>query len=89
MATPTRTKPAQGKKPELQVKSLEENISALSLTDLGQVQKLIDEKDWEQAINALNAISAQANRVKHSAARLGDRIVKQHWSPLLQEQQSQ
>ena len=81
---PTGPIPMDGKPDPVSIKSLKANIATLASTDLEAVQKLIDQKEWSQAVNALDAISAQAKRVQNSAGRLASRAAKQHWSPLLE-----
>ena len=74
-----------GKPDPVSVKSLKSNIAALGTIDLNKVQELIDKKDWSRAINALDAISAQAKKVQSTAGRMASRAAKQHCSPLLED----
>ena len=82
---PTGPIQMNGKPDPVSVRSLKSNIAALAAIDLSEVQKLIDQKDWPRAVNALSAISAQAQKVKNAAGRMASRAAKQHWSPLLEE----
>ena len=67
------------------IRSIKGAIASLRKVDLDKVQKLIEQKEWERAINALNAISAKAKKVQSAAGRMASRAAKQHWSPLLKD----
>ena len=81
---PTGPIPMDGKPDPVSIKSLKANIATLAATDLDAIQKLVDQKEWPKAINALDAVSAQAKRVQNSAGRVASRASRQHWSPLLE-----
>ena len=73
------------KKPDpLSVKAIKGSIDSLAAMDLAALQKLIDQREWSRAINALDAISAKARTVQNAAGRLASRAAKQHWNPLLE-----
>ncbi|QNI98046.1 hypothetical protein SynRS9902_02168 [Synechococcus sp. RS9902] len=69
----------------MSIRSIKGAIASLRKVDLDKVQKLIEQKEWERAINALNAISAKAKKVQSAAGRMASRAAKQHWSPLLKD----
>ena len=81
---PTGPIPMDGKPDPVSIKSLKANIATPASTDQEAVQKLIDQKEWSQAVNALDAISAQAKQAQNSTGRVASRAAKQHWSPLLE-----
>ena len=82
---PTGPMSMAGKPDPVRVSSIKGAIAALAEVDLDKVQKLIDQKKWDRAINALDAISAKAKKVQNAAGRMASRAAKQHWSPLLED----
>ena len=82
---PTGPIQLDGKPDPVSIRSIKGAIASLRKVDLERVQKLIEPKEWERAINALNAISAKAKKVQSAAGRMASRAAKQHWSPLLKD----
>ena len=82
---PTGPIQLDGKPDPVSIRSIKGAIASLATVDLDKVQKLIERQEWERAINALDAISAKAKKVQNAAGRMASRAAKQHWSPLLEE----
>ena len=82
---PTGPIQLDGKPDPVSIRSIKGAIASLAAVDLERVQKLIERKEWERAINALDAISAKAKKVQNTANRMASRAAKQHWSPLLED----
>jgi len=82
---PTGPIQMNGKPDPVSIRSIKGAIASLAATDLAKVQKLIEQKEWERAIDALSVISAQAKKVQNAAGRMASRAAKQHWSPLLED----
>ena len=82
---PTGPIQLDGKPDPVSIRSIRGAIASLTTVDLDKVQKLIERKEWERAINALDAISAKAKKVQNAAGRMANRAAKQHWSPLLED----
>lgn len=82
---PTGPIQLDGKPDPVSIRSIKGAIASLAAVDLEKVQKLIEGKEWERAVNALVAISAKARKVQNAAGRIANRAAKQHWSPLLED----
>lgn len=81
---PTGPIQLDGKPDAVSIRSIKGAIASLAETDLDKVQKLIEQREWERVVNALDAISTKAKKVQNAAGRMASRAAKQHWSPLLE-----
>lgn len=70
--------------PYMKPRPLIDALASLKKVDLQRVAQLIERKDWPQACDELEAIAAKGRKVQNAASRMADRVVKQHWSPLLE-----
>ena len=53
---------------------------------LDQIQKLISDENYAEAVNAINDLNGEILSVGRACSGLATKIAKRHWSPLLEVQ---
>lgn len=69
--------------------ALSGKIAVLAAIKLDQLDELLEEGNWEAALNLISAIDADAKSVCRSCTALASKVNKRHWSPLLTHLQQQ
>ena len=63
-------------------------VATLAAARLDQLNRLLEDGNWEAALNLINAVDSDAKAVSRSCTHLASKVNKRHWSPLLEQGQA-
>ena len=74
---------------ELSASALAGKIAVLAATKLDRLNLLLEAGNWETALGLIDAIDTDAKAVSRSCKALASKVNKRHWSPLVDNNQTQ
>ena len=69
--------------------ALSGKIAVLATVKLDRLDELLENGNWEAALNLISDIDADAKSVCRSCTALASKVNKRHWSPLFEQQQQE